>query len=166
MKSLVRGGIILITLSLFAVFVYAQTRSEKVLSIANDSQQKEVTNKEEVKASETDLNVGNTDKKLVKTTAMVTAVKSANRGSFSATAYCLSGRTALGHSVRRGIVAADPRVLKLGSKVLITAGSYTGQYLVSDTGGGVKGKELDIWVPSCREARRFGRRTVTVSIIE
>ena len=166
MKSLVRGGFILITLSLFAVFVYAQTRSEKVLSIANDSQHKEVTNTEEVKASETDLNTGNTDKKLVKTTAMVTAVKSASRGSFSATAYCLSGRTALGHSVRRGLVAADPRVLKLGSKVLITAGSYTGQYLVSDTGGGVKGKELDIWVPSCSEARRFGRRTVTVSVIQ
>jgi 3D (Asp-Asp-Asp) domain-containing protein len=165
MKSLVRGGIILITLSLFAVFVYAQTRSEKVLSIANDSH-KEVTNKAEAKESETDLNAGNTDRKLVKTTAMVMAVKSASRGAFSATAYCLSGRTALGHSVRRGIVAADPRVLKLGSKVLITAGSYTGQYLVSDTGGGVKGKELDIWVPSCSEARRFGRRTVTLSVIE
>jgi len=165
MKSLVRGGVILITLSLFAVFVYAQTRSEKVLSIANDSH-KEVTNNEEVKASETDLHIGNTDKKLVKTTAMVKAVRSASRGSFSATAYCLSGRTALGHGVRRGLVAADPRVLRLGSKVLITAGSYTGQYLVSDTGGGVKGKELDIWVPSCSEARRFGRRTVTVSVIE
>ena len=97
---------------------------------------------------------------------MVSAVRSASRGSFSATAYCLSGRTALGHSVRRGIVAADPRVLKLGSRVLITAGGYTGQYLVSDTGGGVKGKELDIWVPSCSEARRFGRRTVTVSVLE
>jgi 3D (Asp-Asp-Asp) domain-containing protein len=165
MKSLVRGGIILITLSLFAVFVYAQTRSEKVLSIANDSH-KEITHTEEAKALETDLNPGNTDKKLVKTTAMVTAVKSVSRGAFSATAYCLSGRTALGHSVRRGIVAADPRVLKLGSKVLITAGSYTGQYIVSDTGGGVKGKELDIWVPSCSEARRFGRRTVTLSVIQ
>ena len=159
MKSLVRGGIILIALSLFAAFVFAQTRSEEVLSIANDSHK-------EVRSTETDLNLGNTDKKLVKTTAMVTAVKSASRGSFSATAYCLSGRTALGHSVRRGIVAADPRILKLGSKVLITAGSYTGQYLVSDTGGGVRGKELDIWVPSCSEARRFGRRTVTLSVIE
>ena len=160
MKSLVRGGIILITLSLFAAFVYAQTRSEKALSIANDSQPI-------VKDTESNPELGNTDtKKLVKTTGMVSAVRSASRGSFSATAYCLSGRTALGHSVRRGIVAADPRVLKLGSRVLITAGGYTGQYLVSDTGGGVKGKELDIWVPSCSEARRFGRRTVTVSVLE
>jgi len=92
MKSLVRGGVILITLSLFAVFVYAQTRSEKVLSIANDSH-KEVTNNEEVKASETDLHVGNTDKKLVKTTAMVKAVRSASRGSFSATAYSMLPKT-------------------------------------------------------------------------
>jgi 3D (Asp-Asp-Asp) domain-containing protein len=160
MINLVRGGIILVILGLFAAFVYAQTRPEKALSIANDSQPA-------VKNSETDLNLDNTDtKKLVKTTAMVSAVKSASRGSFSATAYCLSGRTALGHSVRRGIIAADPRVLKLGSKVTLGAGSYSGQYLVSDTGGGVKGRRLDIWVPSCSEARRFGRRTVTVSILE
>jgi 3D (Asp-Asp-Asp) domain-containing protein len=160
MNNLVRGGIILVILGLFAAFVYSQTRPEKALSIAKESQ------KEEVKSSETDLKLDNTDTKLVKTTAMVSAVKSASRGSFSATAYCLSGRTALGHSVRRGIIAADPRVLRLGSKILLGAGSYSGQYLVSDTGGGVKGRRLDIWVPNCSEARRFGRRTVTVSIVE
>jgi Uncharacterized protein conserved in bacteria len=159
MKNLVRGGIILVILSLFVVFVYAQTRPEKALSIANDSQPV-------VKNTEADLSLSNTDSKLVKSTAMVSAVKSASRGSFSATAYCLSGRTALGHSVRRGIIAADPRVLKLGSKILLGAGSYTGQYLVSDTGGGIKGRRLDVWVPNCSEARRFGRRTVTVSIVE
>ena len=68
----------------------------------------------------------------------------------------------MGHGVRRGIIAADPRVIKLGSKVNLGAGAYSGQYLVSDTGGKIKGKKIDIWVPSCAEARRFGRRTVTI----
>jgi len=83
--------------------------------------------------------------------------------SYRATAYCLQGRTATGGSVRRGIVAADPRVLPLGSRIQLSAGSYSGTYTVSDTGGAVKGRKLDIWVPSCSEAMRFGRRSVTVS---
>jgi len=68
----------------------------------------------------------------------------------------------MGHGVRRGIIAADPRVLKLGSKITINAGPYSGTYLVSDTGGAIKGKKLDIWMPNCSEARRFGRRSVQV----
>ncbi len=82
---------------------------------------------------------------------------------FQATAYCLRGRTANGGSVRRGIIAADPRVLPLGSRVQISAGAYSGIYTVTDTGGGVKGRKVDIWMPSCSEANRFGSRGITVS---
>jgi 3D (Asp-Asp-Asp) domain-containing protein len=158
MVILVRGGLVLMLISLFVALVYAQTKSEPALIIANDSQ-KQLNNSTDPKI------VSNSDTtKLVKTTGMVKAAKSAgSRGSFVATAYCLSGRTAMGHSVRRGVIAADPRVLRLGSTVMLGAGSYSGQYLVSDTGGGVKGRRIDIWVPSCSEARRFGRRTVTVN---
>jgi 3D (Asp-Asp-Asp) domain-containing protein len=162
MPNLVRGGFVLMILGLFVVFVYAQSNSEQNLSIATDSQ-KELKNQQ----AEQTKNQTNQEKKLVKTTGLVTAAKAGlNKGSFTATAYCLSGRTAMGHGVRRGIIAADPRILRLGSKIGLNAGSYTGQYLVSDTGGGVKGRRIDIWVPSCAEARRFGRRTVTVSLIE
>ncbi len=84
---------------------------------------------------------------------------------FRATAYCLKGRTAMGGSVRRGIVAADPRVLPLGSRIQLSAGSYSGTYTVADTGGAVKGRKLDIWMPSCVEAVRFGRKNVMVSRI-
>ena len=68
----------------------------------------------------------------------------------------------MGHGVRRGLIAADPRVLKLGSRVYVSAGPWSGTYLVSDTGGAIKGKKIDIWVPNCSEARRFGRRSVDV----
>lgn len=84
-------------------------------------------------------------------------------GAFRATAYCLRGRTASGSGVRRGIVAADPRVLPLGSRIQISAGQYSGSYVVADTGGAIRGRILDIWVPSCAEANRFGRRTITVT---
>ena len=153
MINLVRGGMALLLTSLLVVFIYAQTRTEPAPAIAIDSQQKIKNN--------TLNNQQDNKKKLIKPTALVRA-KSASRGSFSATAYCLSGKTAMGHGVRRGIIAADPRVLRLGSRITINAGPWSGTYLVSDTGGGIKGKRIDIWVPGCSEARRFGRRTVQV----
>ena len=85
--------------------------------------------------------------------------------SFRATAYCLKGRTAAGGSTRRGIVAADPRILPLGTRIEIDAGSYSGTYTVADTGGAVRGRVLDVWVPSCAEANRFGRKNVRVSVL-
>jgi 3D (Asp-Asp-Asp) domain-containing protein len=157
MPNLVRGGAVLMLLGLFVAFVYSQTNSEQRLIIADS--QKELPN------SNSNQNKQNNQEKLVKTTGMVRAA-GASRGSFVATAYCLSGRTALGHGVRRGIIAADPRLLRLGSRVSLDAGGYTGQYLVSDTGGGIRGRRIDIWVPSCAEARRFGRRTVAVNLVE
>ena len=162
MKNLVRGGVILSLIGMFVVFMYAQARTEVALSSANDSQLKLNNSIDNLNsATETD------DKKLVKKTVSESKVvtSAANRGSFTATAYCLKGRTAMGHGVRRGIIAADPRLLRLGSRVNLGAGAYSGQYLVSDTGGGIKGRRIDIWVPSCAEARRFGRRTVTIGVL-
>jgi len=170
MRNLVRGGIILVILSLCVIFILAQTRPAKVLSIANDSQEAETLNKSVNTNTNTNskqtTSTTNRSDKLVKTTGMVSAARAAGRGSFIATAYCLKGRTAMGSGVRRGVIAADPRVLKLGSQVLLGGGSYTGQYTVADTGGGIKGRRIDIWVPSCSEARRFGRRTVLISAVE
>ncbi len=79
---------------------------------------------------------------------------------YVATAYCLKGRTASGTRVAKGIVAADRRLHRLGTRVWINAGSYSGSYLVADTGGKIKGKRLDIWVENCRLAMKFGKRKV------
>ena len=85
--------------------------------------------------------------------------------SYVATAYSLRGRTASGLPVSKGVIAADPRVLPLGSRVRLEAGSYSGEYLVADTGGLVRGRRIDIWTPSSREAMRFGRRTVKLTVL-
>jgi 3D (Asp-Asp-Asp) domain-containing protein len=85
--------------------------------------------------------------------------------SYVATAYSLRGRTASGKLVSQGIIAADPRFLPLGSRVHVQAGTWSGEYLVADTGGAIKGRKIDIWTPSTREAMRFGRRTVKLTVL-
>jgi 3D (Asp-Asp-Asp) domain-containing protein len=160
MKNLVRGAAILSILSLFTVFMYAQGRTKSTPVIANDSQIK-IDNTFTDIHSNALVNNKADNKKLVRTTGSVRAA-GASRGTFSATAYCLQGKTAMGHGVRRGLIAADPRVLRLGSRITVNGAGYSGSYLVSDTGGKIKGNRLDIWMPSCSEARKFGRRTVQV----
>jgi 3D (Asp-Asp-Asp) domain-containing protein len=85
----------------------------------------------------------------------------------TATAYCQSGKTASGTHARRGIIAADPRVLPVGSVVRIEATnrSYSGIYTVMDTGARVKGRKIDIFMPSCAKAREFGRRPVLMRVL-
>lgn len=84
---------------------------------------------------------------------------------YLATAYSLRGRTASGQMVSKGIIAADPRFLPLGSRVRLEAGAYSGEYLVADTGSMVRGRRIDIWTPTSREAMRFGKRRVKLTVL-
>jgi len=84
---------------------------------------------------------------------------------YTATAYSLRGRTASGKPVSRGLIAADPRVLPIGTRVRVEAGTFSGEYEVADTGGSVKGRRIDIWTPTAREAMRFGRRAVKLTVL-
>ena len=84
---------------------------------------------------------------------------------FHATAYCLKGRTASGAPATTGMIAADPRVLPLGTVVHLSAGRYTGQYTVTDTGGRIKGRVIDVYLPNYREAVLFGRRQVRIKVL-
>ena len=85
---------------------------------------------------------------------------------FEATAYSIEGKTASGAQTREGISAADPDVLPLGSRIHVhEAGEYSGEYLVSDTGRTVKGREIDIYLADDRAAKRFGRKQVRVEIL-
>jgi 3D (Asp-Asp-Asp) domain-containing protein len=83
------------------------------------------------------------------------------------TAYCLRGRTRRGNLVREGIIAADPRVFPLGRHVELFIGTRSlGRFLVDDTGGVIKGAIVDVWMPSCAEARIFGRRKGTAVLVQ
>ena len=84
----------------------------------------------------------------------------------SLTAYCLRGTTRRDHYVREGIVASDPKHFPLGRYLEIYVGKeYYGRFLIDDTGGAIKGNKLDIWTPTCREARIFGRVKGTAVLV-
>jgi len=86
---------------------------------------------------------------------------------FSATAYCKGTTTASGARVRTGVAAADPALLPVGSVLSVATGDakYNGVYTVLDTGPEVQGRELDLYIWSCNEALRFGRKPVQVTVL-
>jgi resuscitation-promoting factor RpfB len=73
--------------------------------------------------------------------------------------YGCSGRTALGLRAGPGIVAVDPRVIPLGSRLYIPGYGFA---LAGDTGGDIRGNRVDLGFASYDAAMRFGRREVTV----
>lgn len=83
------------------------------------------------------------------------------------TAYCLTRTTTRrGRYVRAGIVAADPALFPLSRYVELYVGRrYLGRFLIDDTGRLIKGNVIDIWMPTCREARLFGRRKGTAVLV-
>lgn len=90
-----------------------------------------------------------------------------SRLNFFATAYCKGSTTASGVQVRTGVAAADPAILPVGSVVNVAAGNpkYSGVYTIMDTGPQVQGRELDLYMWSCREALGFGRKSIDVTVL-
>lgn len=78
-----------------------------------------------------------------------------------AVAYYLPGRTALGVPVRKGVVAVDPRLIPLGTKLHVPG---YGPSLAADVGIAIKGRIIDLWFPTTAEASEWGRRTVTITV--
>jgi 3D (Asp-Asp-Asp) domain-containing protein/peptidoglycan hydrolase CwlO-like protein len=78
----------------------------------------------------------------------------------SATCYDLQGRTATGMPVGPGVVAVDPSVIPLGSRMYVPG---YGDGVAADTGGGIQGATIDLWMtPS--QCAAWGRRTVTITV--
>lgn len=84
------------------------------------------------------------------------------------TAYCngCSGVTANGTDLRANpglkVIAVDPRVIPLGTKVWVEG---YGTAIAADTGGAIKGNKIDVFIPSQEGALAWGRKTVTVKIL-
>jgi 3D (Asp-Asp-Asp) domain-containing protein len=79
----------------------------------------------------------------------------------STTGYSLRGRTATGMQTAPGVVAVDPSVIPLGTRMTIPG---YGSGIAADTGGAVHGAEIDLWFPTTAQALAWGRRTVTITI--
>ena len=89
------------------------------------------------------------------------------RMQFQATAYCKGETTASGVGVRTGIAAADPAILPVGSVVRLETqhARYSGVWTVMDTGPAVRGRSVDLYLWSCKEALQFGRRSVRLTVL-
>ena len=79
----------------------------------------------------------------------------------SATGYSLKGRTSTGVSVGYGVVAVDPNVIPLGTKMTIPG---YGEGVAADTGGAVVGARIDLWFPTHAEALAWGTKTVSITL--
>jgi 3D (Asp-Asp-Asp) domain-containing protein len=78
-----------------------------------------------------------------------------------AVAYHLPGRTASGLPVGKGVVAVDPKVIPLGTRLYVPG---YGKAIAADVGSAIKGRIIDLWMPSIAEARRWGRRSVVITV--
>jgi 3D (Asp-Asp-Asp) domain-containing protein len=74
-----------------------------------------------------------------------------------------TGRTAIGMRAGHGVVAVDPRVIPLRARLYIEG---YGHAIAGDTGGAIKGHRIDLGYDSRRAALRFGRRPVTVHVLD
>ncbi|HYY63516.1 MAG TPA: 3D domain-containing protein [Gaiellaceae bacterium] len=79
----------------------------------------------------------------------------------TATAYTLQGYTATGAPVGYGVVAVDPSVIPLGTRMTIPG---YGDGVAADTGGAIQGAAIDLWFPTAADAAAWGRRTVTITL--
>lgn len=78
-----------------------------------------------------------------------------------AVAYHLPGKTALGIPVRKGVVAVDPGLIPLGTQLHVPG---YGHSIAADVGIAIKGRIIDLWFPSTKAAREWGRRTVRITV--
>ncbi|MDI6812963.1 MAG: 3D domain-containing protein [Desulfitobacteriaceae bacterium] len=80
-----------------------------------------------------------------------------------ATAYTYTGnRTATGVQPRKGLIAVDPSVIPLGSRVYVDGYGYA---TAADTGGAILGNKVDVFFPSLRECLDWGRRPVRLYLL-
>jgi 3D (Asp-Asp-Asp) domain-containing protein len=79
----------------------------------------------------------------------------------TATGYSLPGNTSTGLPVGPGVVAVDPSVIPLGTRMTIPG---YGEGIAADTGSAVTGYTIDLWFPTLADALAWGRRTVTITL--
>jgi 3D (Asp-Asp-Asp) domain-containing protein/septal ring factor EnvC (AmiA/AmiB activator) len=79
----------------------------------------------------------------------------------TATGYAINGRTATGAPTGWGVVAVDPSVIPLGTRMTIPG---YGSGVAADTGSAIGGATIDLWFPTLAQARAWGRRTVTITL--
>ena len=149
------------------------------LSVSGPSKEVSVAQvKATQKAAQTQQTASTNQVKKVTTSAQPTQTESAPSTSndartmtVEATAYTAnctgcSGVTANGTDLHANpdakVIAVDPNIIPLGSKVWVEG---YGEAIAADTGGAIKGNRIDLFIADENEANQWGRRTVTIKIL-
>ncbi|EPV5185774.1 resuscitation-promoting factor [Listeria monocytogenes] len=151
---------------------------EYQVTFENGKEKKRDVIKENVTSNKTDKVVVRGTKEKVVATQVSNSSSSASSSSSSApssggktyrmesTAYSGGGITAYGINLSANpglkVIAVDPRVIPLGSKVWVEG---YGEAIAGDTGGVIKGNIVDVYFPNESQCYSWGRRMVTVKVL-
>ena len=144
----------------------AATRASRVSFLASLARQQRLT-KRQIAALDNHARrvVEKTQAIQAQTSSASTAAPPVGQGprtlTVTSTGYSLSGNTASGLPVGPGIVAVDPAVIPLGTRLTIPG---YGEAVAADTGSAVQGVTIDLWFPTLAQALAWGRRTVTITL--
>lgn len=73
------------------------------------------------------------------------------------------GKTCNGKRAGYGVIAVDPKMVPLGAKLFVPGYGYG---IAADVGGAIKGYHVDLGFNSAAGARKWGKRRVTIRIVE
>lgn len=155
---------------------------EYKVTFENGKEKKRDVIKENVTSNKTDkVVVRGTKEKVVATPVSNVSTSSATSSSSSSasstpsggktykmesTAYSGGGTTAYGINLSANpglkVIAVDPRIIPLGSKVWVEG---YGEAIAGDTGGAIKGNIVDVYFPNESQSYSWGRRMVTVKVL-
>ncbi|EAF8686126.1 resuscitation-promoting factor [Listeria monocytogenes] len=155
---------------------------EYKVTFENGKEKKRDVIKENVTSNKTDkVVVRGTKEKVVATPVSNVSTSSATSSSLSSasstpsggktykmesTAYSGGGTTAYGINLSANpglkVIAVDPRIIPLGSKVWVEG---YGEAIAGDTGGAIKGNIVDVYFPNESQCYSWGRRMVTVKVL-
>src|SRR3954468_8400595 len=138
-------------------------RAQRVAYLASLARQRRLTNRQ-ISALDTRARRVVEKAQAVQSRAPATAPGPASPGStitVTVTGYSLGGTTATGLPVGPGVVAVDPAVIPLGTRMTIPG---YGEGVAADTGSAVSGYTIDVWFPALADALAWGRRTVEITL--
>lgn len=96
------------------------------------------------------------------TRGMIAGAEYTKKFTVKAYSYCVKGTTASGTTAREGIIAVDPSVIPLGTKVYVEGYGFA---TAEDTGGNIKGNTIDVYKNTESECLNWGVRHVSIYIL-
>ncbi|PGL57998.1 3D domain-containing protein [Bacillus cereus] len=144
------------------VKVKEEPKAQEIVKPKEEAKVKEVVKaKEEERAKEVSKNNIQSAKRELTVVATAYTADPSENGTYGGRVL-----TAMGHDLTKNpnmrIIAVDPKVIPLGSKVWVEG---YGEAIAGDTGSAIKGNRIDVLMGSKSKAMNWGRKTVKVKVL-